>query len=146
VWIGVALAGIVAAVVGYRCLHTTPRTSYTAPAARLATAGVTYVAFGRLYVVAQDDGTFLALDEQDRVPASRSSGCVVRWVPARDDGAFREDARCGGATFARDGSPLSGGLGLLRHPVRVAGKSVVVDIRQCMAPEDRVVKLCTAFA
>ncbi len=100
---------------------------------------------GMLYIVAQPDGSFLALDEQDRVAANRLNGCLVRWRPDIQPGIFQEDARCGGASFGRDGLPPSGGAGLLRHPVTVAGKNVVVDIRHCMAPEEGVVRLCKAF-
>jgi len=129
---------------GYSCLKPNDRSSYAAPAQRLAAAprGVTYDAIDRLYIVADPDGTFVALDEQDRMAANRQIGCVIRWRPDIEGGVFMEDPRCGGATFDRQGVPSSGGLPLLRHPTKLAGKRVVVDIRQCMAPENGAVRAC----
>ncbi len=144
--LAVTLVAVLALVyLGYSCIHQDDRSSYSAPAARLTADKVTYVANGMLYVVAQPGGGFVAVDEQDRVQANRLNGCVIRWRPDLDGGAFQEDSRCGGATFARDGSPESGGLPLLRHPVRVAGKNVVVDLRHCTAPENGLVRLCKDF-
>ncbi len=144
---GTILLGLVLVFVGYSCLKRNDRSSYSAPAQRLtaAPAGVTYLPGGMLYIIAQPDGSFLALDEQDRNDANRLNGCVIRWRPDLQAGLFQEDQRCGGATFNRDGSVIAGGAGLLRHPVRLAGKSVVVDIRQCMAPEDATVRPCKDF-
>lgn len=140
----IALVAIVLVLIGYSCLRPSDRSSYSAPAAQLAAApeGVTYVANGMLYVVAQPDGSLLALDEIDRVPGSHQSGCVVRWRPDLQGGLFMQDQRCGGATFDRTGTPPAGGLPLLRHPLRLAGKRVVVDIRHCMAPENGTTRLC----
>ena len=106
---------------------------------------VTYDAIDRLYIVADPDGTFVALDEQDRTAANRQNGCVIRWRSDVEGGVFLQDARCGGATFDRQGVSRSGGLPLLRHLAKLAGKRVVVDIRQCMAPENGAVRACNTF-
>jgi hypothetical protein len=145
--VATVLIALLLVVVGYSCLNKNDRSSYSAPVQRLtaAPAGVTYIPNGMLYIVAQPDSSVLALDEQDRIAANRLNGCIVRWRPDLENGVFQEDERCGGALFGRDGSPLSGGAGLLRHPVRLADKSAVVDIRHCMAPEDGAVRLCKDF-
>ena len=142
-----AVVVLLLVLLGYSCLRPNARSSYSAPAAalRAAPAGVTYAANGMLYVVAQPDGTFVAVDELDRITANRLNGCVVRWRPDLLGGVFQEDERCGGAVFERDGTARSGGLSLLRHPLRLAGKRVVVDIRQCMAPEQGPQRPCTEF-
>jgi len=142
--VALALLGLV----GYSCFWPNDRSTYSAPAQRLAAAGVTYIANGPLYIVAQPDGSFLALDEQDRVRDNYFSGCVVRWRGDLQGGIFQEDPRCGGATFDRAGMPVSGGAPLLRHPLRLAGKNVVVDSRQCVAPEQGPAakpQACAAF-
>jgi hypothetical protein len=147
-WLSIVVTVVVALALvwlGYSCIHHDDRSSYSAPAQRFIAGGVTYLANGMLYVVAEPDGGLLAIDEQDRVQANRLNGCVVRWRPDLDGGLFQEDPRCGGATFGRDGAPLNGGLALLRHPLRVAGKNVVVDIRHCTAPEDTRVRPCKDF-
>jgi hypothetical protein len=134
-------------LVGYSCLKPNDGSNYAAPAQRLVDApqGVTYDANDRLYIVAGPDGTFVALDEQDRMAANRQNGCVIRWRPDVEGGVFMQDARCGGATFDRQGVSRSGGLPLLRHPAKITGKRVVVDIRQCMAPENGAVRACNTF-
>lgn len=112
---------------------------------QLLANGVTYVANGSLYVVAQPDGTLAALDERDRQTSHRLDGCVVRYLPGVDAGVFMEDARCGGARYNLDGSPQTGGPPLLRHSIRLAGKQAVVDIRHCTAPESGVAMSCKQF-
>ncbi len=151
VWRGrlLTLACIVALllliVLGYSWFHHSDRSTYSAPVARLTTNSVTYLANGGVYVVAKPDGTFIALDQQDPNRANRLDACVVRWRPDLQGGILQEDPRCGGATFDGQGNATSGGPGLLHHPVRLAGKRVVVDIRQCMAGENGVVKDCADF-
>ena len=146
--IGATAIGAVALILaGYSGLKPNDRSSYSAPAQRLAAAprGVTYDAIDRLYIVADPDGTFVALDEQDRMAANRQNGCVIRWRSDVEGGVFLQDARCGDATFDRQGVSPSGGLPLLRHLAKLAGKRVVVDIRQCMAPENGAVRACKTF-
>jgi hypothetical protein len=136
---GITVMVVLALLLGYSCFWPQDRSSYTALAARLTQDGVTYVANGPLYVVLQPDGGFLALDETPRVHADFLNGCVIRWDPDQAGGVmgtFHADERCGAAVFGRDGTPVAGGLPMLRHPVRLAGKSVVVDIRQCIPPEE----------
>jgi hypothetical protein len=119
----------------YSCFWPQDRSTYSAPAAWFRQNGVTYLANGPLYVVAQPDGGFLALDETPRSHDDVLNGCVIRWRPDVDGGVFQEDQRCGGDEFNRDGTPRDAGLPMLHHPLRLAGKSVVVDIRQCVPPE-----------
>src|SRR5579883_818173 len=66
------------------------RSSYSAPVARLtaASAGVTYLPRGQLYIVAQPDGSLLALDEALPEPPAGTQGCAVVWRPDPAGGVF----------------------------------------------------------
>jgi hypothetical protein len=151
-WLSIAATVAVCAalaLVAYSCFKPSGRPTYSAPAQRLRDAGVTYVARGTLYVVAEPDGSFVALDEQERNQANRLSGCVIRWRPEVQGGVFQEDPRCGGATFDRAGASQSGGQALLRHPLKLDGKGnderVLVQTEKCFAPENGFVRACSAF-
>ncbi|HEY7295804.1 MAG TPA: hypothetical protein VH916_12235, partial [Dehalococcoidia bacterium] len=129
--------GVVALALGFAglawsCFAHGDHSTYSAPIARLAaaSAGVTYLPRGHLYIVAQPDGSLLALDEALPSPPAGTNGCGVQWRPDVAGGIFQARPGCGEATFAHDGTAPTGGVPLLRHPVRLAGKNVVVDIRQ----------------
>src|SRR5581483_6841402 len=142
--LGVAALALGLSALVWSCFSHGDRSSYTAPVARLtaASAGVTYLPRGHLYIVAQPDGSLLALDEALPQPAAGTSGCAVEWRPELAGGSFHARPGCGDATFARDGTAQAGGAPLLRHPLRVAGKNAVVDIRQCAAGANGPARPC----
>lgn len=144
---GVAVLAVGFVALAWSCFGHGDRSSYAAPVARLtaASAGVTYLPRGRLYIVAQPDGSLLALDEALPEPPAGAHGCVVEWRSDVAGGVFQARSGCGAATFARDGSARSGGAPLLRHPVRLAGKSAVVDIRQCAAQAGGPARSCASL-
>src|SRR5581483_4735276 len=63
--LGVVVLALGGSALAWSCFAHGDRSSYTAPVARLAaaSAGVTYLPRGHLYIVAQPDGSLLALDE-----------------------------------------------------------------------------------
>lgn len=145
--LGVVALALAASALVWSCFGHGDRSSYAAPVARLASAsaGVTYLPRGRLYIVAQPDGSLLALDEALPDPPAGRHGCAVQWRPDVSGGVFQARPGCGDASYARDGASRSAGAPLLRHPLKLAGKNAVVDIRQCAAEAGGPARPCTAL-
>ncbi len=131
----------------WSCFVHGDRSSYSAPLARLAaaSAGVTYLPRGHLYIVAQPNDSLLALDEALPSPPAGTGACAVEWRPDLSGGVFQARLGCGDATFARDGTAQAGGAPLLHHVVRLAGKNAVVDIRQCATQAGGPARPCVAL-
>ncbi len=145
--LGIAVLALGGSALAWSFLAHGDRSHYSAPVAQLAaaSAGVTYLPRGHLYIVAQPDGALLALDEALPDPPAGTHGCAVEWRPDVAGGLFQARPGCGEATFARDGTAQTGGAPLLRHPLRLAGKHAVVDIRQCAAQAGGPARPCSAL-
>jgi hypothetical protein len=129
----VALIGIA----GYSCIRSSGgRDSFSAPESRFPPGTVTYIAAGRFYLVRNDNGNFLALSEVEDSQADRIAGCLIRYRPdlsaGNQAGVFRDD--CHGTQFDRQGVAIDGSApAMQQHPVRVAGGTVTVRFRDCLA-------------
>ncbi|HLZ69684.1 MAG TPA: hypothetical protein VKV26_07200 [Dehalococcoidia bacterium] len=145
--LGVAAIALAAAALVWSCFGHDDRSVYSAPIARLASAsaGVTYLPRGHLYIIAQPDGSLLALDEVLPAPPAGADTCAVQWRPDLAGGVFQARPECGAAAFTRDGTAQGGGAPLLHHALRLSGKNAIVDLRRCTPALGGAARSCAAL-